>query len=1538
MSVRWTRHVCQIKLDNSTEDYMRNPMNKPYTGQTANESIMTLTRGPCRNARRDHGLIGPHVRRLLAVILLAGIATAHAGTYYVNPSSGNNSNSGQSESAAWADMTPVASQTSSGDTVFIRNMDESITTVTWPDRIYKAKTVSQFGITWTFNRDYQIGQFANRDMWVLGTVSIVEIDPPSKNVGGRIANGSALNPSPTDSGQGYDNEMDKVSYNGDLNVGYNVSGSNPLSLQEGSLVSTISVRAAGQRPQVDTAAILTVLSSIPAHGSFRPPYSGTDKTIEHGISNLEYDGLRQLQPVPGTPDLSTVERYFERPWIDHRPGYTARYLHPEQNMPDYGRDMTIQMGIGALSLHLNYSNEEKHVLLTRFVQLGIDWFGVVEAGGYWPANGGHASGRKWPILFAGIVLNDADMMSIGEKSGDYLYSAGYGPGNRPPGYIHFGEDDQTFYVTEDDIYDLPYARHEKDGFVYYGHGDPSKKRDFDEYTDAHLGMPEWGIRHATDRNRDGLDWDAPYRRGETGQSWSGFVLAAMLMNAQPLWNHDALFDYQDRYMRVTDDDGEYPGNRAATSFLENMWDAYRASCGDSGDTTAPSVPSGLKGAANSDQVVLNWEASSDSQSSISHYNVYRDSTRAGIAATTSYTDTEVSSGSQYGYYVTAVDTAGNQSAASEICSVTIPDGDTPTDNQPPILATIGNKATNEAQALSFSVSASDADGDTLTYSAGGLPSGASFSSQSFNWTPSYDQSGSHEVTFLVSDGSAQDSETITISVTNVNRAPVLSRIGGQSGQEDELLTFALSASDPDGDTVSYSASGLPSGATLNGETFSWTPTSSQVGSHSVTLAASDGDLQDSETITLTIAAAAPDETAPSVSQCEPEADAIQVPLNNLITLHITDTGKGVDAESVVVRVDGHVVYQGGDKTYESSYGQCSLSGSKADYKVIYQADGLLPFDHLTTVSVDAADLAGNPMTTVSYAFTTEMRAFGNNLIASGGTTPKSQPVTVGDSAGNIHAVWSAGDAGRRKIYATTMAAQTTGFGPSVQVTTDSADHCYPDVALGDDGTLYMVWQDDRNGHWDIYASLSIDGQTWSEPIQVTDSESDETHPAIAVGSGESSDLVYVTWQDDRNSHWDIYVATLTGGFGDGTISRVTSDSADQTEPDIAIDGNGAVYLVWTDTRNGQADLYGASSLSTGWTNVAVVTASSDQTQPALAAERDSSTIHILWVDDAPGDDDIYYVSSEGLPAVAVTGRSIIDDTSDADQGQPSITCHDDAKVFGCWQDWRHATRGNGDSDLFMADLESGSAATNVLIGDDSTNTGQSKPSIGIDGYGNPYLVWTDDRDSIDQIYYAGTTFIDPIPLDSKFVTASEGATVGPDPSEIDEPEDVSIIVPAGACQCDVQITITKILNPQALPVECLGSYDFGPSGIDFDEPVTLTIPYHYSGDDNSAKPYWYDSLTGALSQQGITDIKNLVISDELNALQFKTTHFTPFYLVVDDPAEATDEGGGGGGGCSVSTTGGSSPADMIVPYGIIAMVMVMLRRRDRRKSNVSSGV
>ena len=436
---------------------------------------------------------------------------------------------------------------------------------------YGREQLAQFGIIWTFDKDYITGQFANGDYWVVGPVTIIGITPASVEVNGRIINGSMVNPSPKlGKKQGYDSAMyGSYARPGDYDPGLNaarpngrdLSAANPLVLQPGSsLVSTISTPETDDRTQLKVAAVLTVLDRAAPDGSFRPPYSGADKTIRFNKSQLDYSLLACLKPVPGSPGLSTVERYFERPWLDHIPGWPGRSHHPADNMPDYDRDVTTQVGLGAVMLNLNFENQRKETLLIRYTQVGIDLFGVIQDGGN--ENWLQDTGRKFPILFAGLMLDDPGMKSIGEKSGHYAHTAPYGPDNPPPDLVRFEEDEMTFYVTQLDV-DMTHSPQWK-----------PDRRDAMKlpYEKEDIGLPEWGKVRLYDRTTINKYWKTSYRQ-VICQAYGGIVLTMHIMGVKDLWNHDALFDYTDRYMRVAVD------WRQTSRFVEAMWDTYRKDYG-----------------------------------------------------------------------------------------------------------------------------------------------------------------------------------------------------------------------------------------------------------------------------------------------------------------------------------------------------------------------------------------------------------------------------------------------------------------------------------------------------------------------------------------------------------------------------------------------------------------------------------------------------------------------------------------------------------------------------------------------------------------------------------------------------------------------------------------------------------------------------------------------------------------------------------------------------------------------------------------------
>ncbi len=193
-------------------------------------------------------------------------------------------------------------------------------------------------------------------------------------------------------------------------------------------------------------------------------------------------------------------------------------------------------------------------------------------------------------------------------------------------------------------------------------------------------------------------------------------------------------------------------------------------------------------------------------------------------------------------------------------------------NDAPILQTIGDQTVDEETTLALSVIAIDADdnpANTLTYSLDttSLATGMTIDSTTgeFLWTPTEQQQGEHTVIITVTDNGTDnltDSETITITVNEINDAPVLDAIGNQIVDEEATLSFTVTAADSNDDPTNNLAYSLDvvsiiAGMTIDSSTgeFVWTPTELQQGDHTVTITVTDdgtGNLTDSETITITV--------------------------------------------------------------------------------------------------------------------------------------------------------------------------------------------------------------------------------------------------------------------------------------------------------------------------------------------------------------------------------------------------------------------------------------------------------------------------------------------------------------------------------------------------------------------------------------------------------------------------------------------------------------------------------------------------------------
>ncbi|PNY36631.1 hypothetical protein C2E31_12350 [Rhodopirellula baltica] len=182
-------------------------------------------------------------------------------------------------------------------------------------------------------------------------------------------------------------------------------------------------------------------------------------------------------------------------------------------------------------------------------------------------------------------------------------------------------------------------------------------------------------------------------------------------------------------------------------------------------------------------------------------------------------------------------------------------------NRAPKLAYPAMQYGREGSELLFRVRGDDFDGGPLNLVAENLPSGATFDSSTrrFRWVPGYDQAGTYNVRFTLTDEqSASDTISVPILVSNTNRPPTIEARRHQV-LVGESLTTTIVASDSDADDqLTYSAYGLPEGATLNASSgqIEWVPNPGQVGSYYVDVRVSDGLLESQSTLVIECVASA----------------------------------------------------------------------------------------------------------------------------------------------------------------------------------------------------------------------------------------------------------------------------------------------------------------------------------------------------------------------------------------------------------------------------------------------------------------------------------------------------------------------------------------------------------------------------------------------------------------------------------------------------------------------------------------------------------
>jgi len=203
-------------------------------------------------------------------------------------------------------------------------------------------------------------------------------------------------------------------------------------------------------------------------------------------------------------------------------------------------------------------------------------------------------------------------------------------------------------------------------------------------------------------------------------------------------------------------------------------------------------------------------------------------------------------------------------------------------NGAPVIEAIADVTLAEGQTISFQPRVSDPDGDEFTVTYTGWMTSSTYQT-------TFDDSGVYMVNIIAADDYGQSVETVQVTVTDMNRAPIMGLIEDVAVDAGQLVQLSAVVADPDADTVTVTYS---EPLDSNGQ---WQTTESDIGSFAIKVTASDGELQTSQDITVTVRAL---NSAPVLSPLAP------VTVNEGETVVLQPTAVDPDGDEVVISYSG----------------------------------------------------------------------------------------------------------------------------------------------------------------------------------------------------------------------------------------------------------------------------------------------------------------------------------------------------------------------------------------------------------------------------------------------------------------------------------------------------------------------------------------------------------------------------------------------------------------------------------------------------------
>ena len=294
-----------------------------------------------------------------------------------------------------------------------------------------------------------------------------------------------------------------------------------------------------------------------------------------------------------------------------------------------------------------------------------------------------------------------------------------------------------------------------------------------------------------------------------------------------------------------------------------------------------------------------------------------------------------------------------------------------------------------------------------------------------------------------------------------------------------------------------------------------------------------------------------------------------------------------------------------------------------------------------------------------------------NISNNNGTSELPQVTAQGN---NVYVVWQDNTTGNYDVYFAYSPDNGKTFESIRNLSKNNGTSELPQVTA-QGNNVYVVWQDNTTGNYDVYFAYSPDNGKTFESIRNLSKNNGTSELPQVTAQGNN---VYVVWQDNTTGNYDVYFAySPDNGKTFESIRNLSKNNGTSELPQVTAQGNN-VYVVWQDNTTGNYDVYFAYSPDNGKTFESIRNLSKNNgTSELPQVTAQGNNVYVVWQDNTTGNYDVYFKSStsNGTKFKSIRNLSKNNGTSEL----PQITSNKDIFLV-VWKD-----NTNGIGDVFFKD-------------------------------------------------------------------------------------------------------------------------------------------------------------------------------------------------------------------------------------------------------------